>query len=140
MSVVIELNQVEKTHVISENKVLGVYEVNLAKAKSLKGEYCKLSHIYNLYEEANNWGEVYLKPTNKFFLFYLFAVNFEEEVGFRTEGDDEFACAYDPVILQSFFSRAKQYTVEGKAGFYDDFLALAEEAIAKDLLIYSSIN
>lgn len=140
MSVVIEFNQIEKHNVLSENKIFGLYEVSLDKIEWKRGCFLNATILQKLHDDANSWGEVYNQPFINKFLFYLLAVDTEMGISTRTENEESIISAFAPCTIKEFLIAAKQYTIYGKEGRFDELLGLVEEAIENELLIVSRIS
>lgn len=140
MSVVIEFNQIEKQHIISENKIFGIYEIAFEKIEWGKGCYLKIDIFQELLNDPNQWGEVYLQPNISKFLFYLLAVDPEMNIGIGRIDDQELITAFSPKTINEFVQVAKEYTNFGKEGIFDELSELIQEAIDNELLIVSRIS
>jgi len=79
-----------------------------------KGAYLNASLISDLYEDANNWGEVYFQPHTSKFLFYILATDLESNVGLTEIDGNTLVLAFDPTTIKEFFDEAKKYTTSGK--------------------------
>ncbi|OJJ15842.1 hypothetical protein BKI52_36600 [marine bacterium AO1-C] len=135
MSVILEFTQIEKENLISENKTLGIYEVLLDNIHWKEGTYIQSDIISALFHEADNWGEVYFRPNSSQFLFYLLAVDFESNIGFRETNEGNVIVVFDPYPLKQFFEEAQKRTQYGKDGAFDQLLDLLTQAILEDFLI-----
>ncbi|HAS45269.1 MAG TPA: hypothetical protein DCS93_32600 [Microscillaceae bacterium] len=135
MSVILEFTQIETENIVSENKTLGIYEVLLDNISWLEGAYIQSNIISALFHEANNWGEVYFRPDSSQFLFYLLAVDFESQVGFRESDEGSVIIAFDPYPLKQFFEEAQKRTQYGQDGAFDRILEVLTQAILDDSLI-----
>lgn len=135
MSVIIEFTQIEKKNIKSENKICGIYEVELEKINWKKGAYLNSRLISELFEDANNWGEVYFQPNKSKFLFYILATDLESNVGIAEIEGNTIVLAFDPIPIKEFFDDAKKYTTSGVNGTFDKLLNLLNESIENDFLI-----
>ena len=140
MSVVIEFIQIVKQNIISENKIFGLFEVELDMIEWGDGCHLKTEIFQNLQDDANNWGEVYLQPSINNFIFYLLAVDTECELGIRTENETSIISALNPSSINEYIQAARKHTEYGKSGVFDKLSEILVEAIAKDLLIVTRIS
>lgn len=139
MSISIEFHQIKKQKILSENKIFGLCEVLLSTIEWGKACHYNIEIFKSLLDDANTWGETYLQPTLDKFIFYLFAVDTESDIGIRTENGLDIISAIYPKHIIEFINHAKLYTQYGKSGGFDKLFDILEDAIAKDMLIVTKI-
>ena len=136
MSITLDFHQIEKENVLSENKIFGMYELPFEDLKNKRSVYMDPDIIQELYDDANKWDEVYFQPFIPDFLFFLLAVNFEMEIGFKIIDGKHRIVAFDPKVILKFINEAIRHSQYGRDGAFDQVKTLVEEAIDNDWLIY----
>jgi len=136
MSVIIEFHQIEKKNILSENKIFGMYELPYEGISYKNSLPFEPNYFQYLFEDANKWDEVYFRPFVNDFLFYLLAVGFETEVGFKEIDGESIIVAFDPKVILNFLDTAIKHSKYGREGIFDHLKKLVEDAIKNDWLIF----
>ena len=138
MSVILEFKQITNKEVstISELRSCEIYEIENIKHE--KGRECYIQDT-DLFEEIlmnrDSWqGEVYNIPMIHNYLFFILAMDFEDNIGHRIENDEIVFLAFDPKPIQFVVSQAI-IDVPKISSHFDELHAILQEAVEKDFLI-----
>ena len=111
MSLSLRFIEIKKTEaaIISSNKTIGVYEVNNDKIEKVSEFETKKTDLFEklLKDPHSIWeGEVYNIPWMNHFAFYILALDFESNTGFRNEGDSLITLAWEPKSIDYVIEQA----------------------------------
>ena len=111
MSLILRFIEIKKseTAIVSENKTIGVYEVNNDKIEKVNEYYTKNTDLFDklLKDPHSIWqGEVYNIPWMNHFAFYILAMDFESNTGYRKEGDSIITLAWEPKSIDYVIEQA----------------------------------
>lgn len=138
MSVVLEFRQIEKNEeaIVNYLQTCELYEIDQDKVKSHKKCHLKNSDlIEKILKDRDSWkGERYNIPQLHNYLFYILALDFENNLGHRMIDDKIIFLGFDPKPIHFVISQAKK-DVNEVGNSFDELEILLEEAIEKDYLI-----
>lgn len=144
MSLILRFIEIEKTAaaIVSENRTIGVCEVNNDKIIKVDEFYTKNTDLFDklLKDPHSIWqGEYYNIPWMNHFAFYILGLDFESNTGYRKEGDSIITLAWEPKSIEYIVSAAKSNIPSIKDSL-DRLDELAKNAIQNDHLIMVSWN
>ncbi|MCG8331082.1 MAG: hypothetical protein MI974_25540 [Chitinophagales bacterium] len=138
MSVVLEFSQItnKEESAITFLKSCNLYEIDQSKSQRGRGCYIRNTELFQeIFTNRDAWkGEVYNIPMMHNYLFYVLAMDFENNVGHRLENDKVIFLGFDPKPIHRVISQAKK-DVPKIVNNFDELQSILEEAIEKDYLI-----
>jgi hypothetical protein len=101
MSLILRFIEIERNQdcIISENRTCGIFEVDNDKVKKINEFYTRNTDVFEklLKDPHSIWqGEVYNIPWMNHYAFFLLAVDFEMNVGYRKISDSLITLAFEP--------------------------------------------
>lgn len=111
MSLSLRFVEIRKTEsaIISSNKTIGVYEVNTGRIEKVNEFDTRQTDLFEklLKDPHSIWeGEVYNIPWMNHFAFYILALDFESNTGFRNEGGSLITLAWEPKSIDYVIEQA----------------------------------
>lgn len=142
MSLTLRFIEIEKTNeaIISENKTVGIFEVNNDFVVKKNEVYTQNTELFEklLKDPHSIWGgEVYNIPWMNHYAFFLLALDFEMNVGYRKEGDSIITLAFTPKSIEFVVSSAIN-NIPDIGDSLNDLAELIKHTIDNDNLIMVS--
>lgn len=138
MSVVLEFKQIKKKKesIVASIKSCNLFEIDQELAEKGNGCYVRNTDLFeSLLKDRDTWrGEVYNIPPIWNYLFYVLAMDMENNVGYRMESGRIIFLAFDPKPIHFVVSQAIKDVPEAGAEL-NELEQLLEEAVEKDFLI-----
>jgi hypothetical protein len=142
MSVILEFIEIERRPdcIVSENKTCGIFEVTNDQVKKLDSFLTKNTELFHklLKDPHSIWqGEVYNIPWMNHYAFFILAVDFEMNVGYRNADGALITLAFEPKSIDFVVTSAIK-NIKSAADSLSKLKALLEKAIARNSLIVVS--